>query len=316
MYEEKTRIEENEYEIVSFKKIHISKIRDLYNKSYNKNKSLKIFNYKLNESPYGKPIGYLMKYKKIIVGFYVITPIIVKINCKNILGGMSFLTMTHPDHQRKGIFTKLAKKTFSTAKKKGYKFIFGYSANKNSIDGFKKLGFTHNTIYYYELNKKNKLSKKYLKSLTNNFPNGIDSLLEECKETKQNKIQLLKNKKFLQWRFEKNPTNYLTVYKENQYFIIFKKFDNILHIIDFFSKSNNFKEILIKTAIQEAKRLKCDKITTWTPKITNQKINNKNSLKKKKSPNYFVIKKLDSKLNSDILELKNWHYTMTNSDIF
>ena len=29
-----------------------------------------------------------------------------------------------------------------------------------------------------------------------------------------------KDKKFLQWRFEKNPTDYFTVYKENQYFII------------------------------------------------------------------------------------------------
>ncbi len=316
MYDVKTGIVENEYKIISFKKIHISKIRDLYIKSYNRNKSLRIFNYKLDKSPYGKPIAYLMKYKKLIVGFYVITPVIVKINGKNVLGGMSFLTMTHPDHQRRGIFKRLAKKTFCTAKKKGYKFVFSYSVNENSINGFKKLGFTYKIIYHYELNKKSKLSKKYLKLIKNNFPKKIDSLLEECKEIRQNKIYILKDKKFLQWRFEKNPTKYFTVFEENQYFIIFKKFDNILHIVDFFSKSDNFKEILIKTTIQEAKRLKCNKITTWIPKITNQKINKENSLKKEKSSNYFIIKKLDSKLTSDILELKNWHFTMTESDIF
>ena len=144
-------MEKEKYKIISFKKDHIPEIRNLYNKAYNRKKPLKNFKYRLDKTPYGKPIGCLMKYEKSIVGFFVIIPIVIKINNKKILGGMSLLTMTHPDHQKKGIFVKLAKKTFSIAKKKGYRFVLGWSISENSFKGFKKLGFNIEPIYYTQI---------------------------------------------------------------------------------------------------------------------------------------------------------------------
>lgn len=309
-------MKQNKYQIISFKKIHIPEIRNLYYKAYNRKKPLKVFKYKLDNTPYGKPITFLMKYEKSIVGFYTIVPIVIKIKDKKILGGMSFLTMTHPEHQRKGIFSKLAKKTYSTAKKKGYKFILSFSVNKNSILGFKKLGFVSKSIYYSQISLKNKLTGKYLSSVENKFPKKIGKLWNEFENRKYYKIQPDKNEKFIQWRYEKNPTTYFTIFKKGKYFIILKKFDNILHIVDFFGNINNLNEIVVKSAIQEGKRLQCDQITTWWPKShQNKKIKNI-TFKKIRSQNYFVIKKLDKNLTSDILELKNWYFTMAESDVF
>ncbi len=306
---------QKKFQIIRFNKTHIPKIRDLYQSAYNKKKSLKIFNYKLDKTPNGNPIGYLMKYEKTIVGFYVIVPIIIKLKNRNILGGLSFLTMTHPEYQRKGIFRKLAKKTFNTAKKRGYKFIVGYSANENSIDGFRKLGFFSEPIYFRNINLDKKNFKNYPFACKNKFPKEIGEIWKDFEEKNRFNIIQLKNKEYFEWRYKKNPTTYYTIFEKGRYFIIIKKYNNILNIIDFFGNISNLSEIIIDIAIQEAKKHNCDEITIWWPKIKNLKIE-KNLSRQIKTSNYFVIKKLDNSITSDILESRNWYFTMSDSDVF
>jgi len=53
---------------------------------------------------------------------------------------MSLNTATHPEHQKKGLFSKTAKMTYELAAKKGYFAVYGFP-NNNSLPGFKKLGF-------------------------------------------------------------------------------------------------------------------------------------------------------------------------------
>jgi len=306
---------QKEYQIVSFKKIHIPKIMNLYNLAYNREKPLKTFNYKLDKTPYGNPIGYLMKYKKIIVGFYVIIPIVIKLKNKKVKGGLSVLTMTHPEHQRKGIFKKLAKKTYNTAKKRGYKFVVSFSVNKNSVDGFKKLGFFTEPIYHRNIFSRNKKIDKYPTLFENKFPNEIEKLWEYFESKNEFNIQPFKNKKYFDWRYIKNPTKYYTIFQKGKYFIILKKYRGILNIVDFFGNVSDLNKKIIDIAIKEAKRMNCHEITTWWPNTKNLKID-KSMSKKIKTPNYFVIKKIDSNLTSEILELRKWYFTMADSDIF
>jgi hypothetical protein len=62
---------------------------------------------------------------------------------KTILIAQSGDTMTHPKHRGKGLFVKLAEKTYSLARQHGIKFIYGFP-NKNSTHGLvKSLGWTH-----------------------------------------------------------------------------------------------------------------------------------------------------------------------------
>lgn len=67
--------------------------------------------------------------------------------CDVLIGGSVYVagqsgdTMTHPDHQGKGLFTLLAQRTYERAKKVGVSFVFGIP-NGNSYPGFKrKLGW-------------------------------------------------------------------------------------------------------------------------------------------------------------------------------
>jgi hypothetical protein len=78
-----------------------------------------------------------------VAGYYGVFPIICIKNGTKILAGQSGDTMTHPQHQGKGIFTILANKTYQLAKLEKIQFIFGFP-NANSFPGFvKKLNWKH-----------------------------------------------------------------------------------------------------------------------------------------------------------------------------
>ena len=76
-----------------------------------------------------------------MAGHYATIPVKMKLDGKVVKGLLSLNTATHPKHQGKGLFTKLANATYDYAKENGYKFVIGV-ANANSTHGFlKKLGF-------------------------------------------------------------------------------------------------------------------------------------------------------------------------------
>ncbi|MFM9945323.1 MAG: GNAT family N-acetyltransferase [Bacteroidia bacterium] len=78
--------------------------------------------------------------------FYGVFPIIVSRGNEKILTAQSGDTVTHPNHQGKGLFTKLAGMTYELAKQEGIKLVWGFP-NKNSYHGFtKKLNWTDNEI--------------------------------------------------------------------------------------------------------------------------------------------------------------------------
>lgn len=73
--------------------------------------------------------------------FYGVFPQIIRNKNIDFLVAQSGDTMTHPDHQKKGLFVALAKHTFEYCKTIGISAIFGFP-NQNSYPGFiNKLNF-------------------------------------------------------------------------------------------------------------------------------------------------------------------------------
>ena len=101
----------------------------------------KYLNWEYNLNPIGKAVGYNAWYNNKLAAHYVAQPIIMLINGKEARGLLSINTATHPEHQRKKLFTTLADATYQHAKNLGYSFVIGV-ANANSTPGFiRKLGF-------------------------------------------------------------------------------------------------------------------------------------------------------------------------------
>lgn len=98
-------------------------------------------NWQYNLNPNGKVIGYDAFYGNELAAHYVTIPVLFRFKGKAIKGLLSLNTATHPNHQGKKLFTKLAEKTYELGGKEGYQFVIGV-ANQNSTHGFiTKLGF-------------------------------------------------------------------------------------------------------------------------------------------------------------------------------
>lgn len=149
-----------EYSIQPFSLDTFPLMRELFLSSFNVKISYESFQKKYDTKELGHPvIGFIAIYKPTNspAAYYGVFPVKALINGKEVLVAQSGDTMTHRNHQKKGLFTTLANITFEACRKQGIKIIFGLP-NKNSYHGFtQKLGWTHlDDIERYDL----KLSMK------------------------------------------------------------------------------------------------------------------------------------------------------------
>ncbi|MGP3699597.1 GNAT family N-acetyltransferase [Rhodobacter sp. NSM] len=94
-------------------------------------------------NPHGRAVGFDAYLDGELAAHYVTIPRIYRVDGENVQGVLSVNTATHPNHQRRGLFTRLAAATYERAANEGYKYIVGV-ANAQSIHGFlNKLEFEH-----------------------------------------------------------------------------------------------------------------------------------------------------------------------------
>lgn len=119
----------------------------LYKAAFGKNVSLQFLRKKFNTKIFGASyLGFLAFDEETNepAAYYGVFPVSVIQNGKTILTAQSGDTMTHPAHQGKGLFTKLATLTYELAKAEGVQLVWGFP-NKNSYPGFtKKLNWLDN----------------------------------------------------------------------------------------------------------------------------------------------------------------------------
>lgn len=100
-----------------------------------------VLRWQYKENPEGAAVGFNAWHGEELAGHYVTIPMKAMVYGVLEKGLLSLNTATHPSHQGKGLFTKLANATYARAAEEGYTFVTGV-ANANSTHGFtKKLGF-------------------------------------------------------------------------------------------------------------------------------------------------------------------------------
>lgn len=122
----------------------INKVVELFSKSFDWTTKF-TFDYikwQYIDNPNGKVVSYnAFDGKHILVAHYAAIPIKMIIDGEIVPGLLSLNTATHPEHQGKRLFTRLASLTYEKAQELGYQYVIGV-ANANSTHGFlKKLGF-------------------------------------------------------------------------------------------------------------------------------------------------------------------------------
>lgn len=92
-------------------------------------------------NPIGAAVGFDAVEGERLAAHYVCIPMEVNVHGVTRRVLLSLNTATHPDFQGKGLFTKLAERTYEAGAAEGYSGVYGV-ANANSTPGFlRKLGF-------------------------------------------------------------------------------------------------------------------------------------------------------------------------------
>src|SRR2546430_14155743 len=77
------------------------------------------------DNPAGKIVGYNAMVGDLIAAHYVAQPFYAKLNGETYKAILSLNTATHKEHRGKGLFTKLADQTYTTAANEGFAFVIG-----------------------------------------------------------------------------------------------------------------------------------------------------------------------------------------------
>ena len=122
------------------------KVIYLLQQTFGLKKSVESITIKYDTNIFGKfTIGFIAEdEKEVPAAYYGVFPTRLDYQGKDFLVAQSGETMTAPLHQKKGLFTQLAKETYEKSKLEGIALIFGFP-NENSTPGFKsKLNWVFN----------------------------------------------------------------------------------------------------------------------------------------------------------------------------
>jgi GNAT superfamily N-acetyltransferase len=86
------------------------------------------------DNPMGDPVGFDAYAGDELAAHYGAVPIAATFEGRPAKGLLSLNTATHPTHQGKGLFTRVAEETYARARELGYEFVVGVS-NANSTHG-------------------------------------------------------------------------------------------------------------------------------------------------------------------------------------
>ncbi len=316
----------------SEKEIPFEIISETFKASFHKDLEKEYWEWRFLTNPNDKKkyIHYITDNEK-LAAYYAVSPntLILK-DGQTFKVALSNMTMTHPEYQGHGFFSKIAKSLFEELKENGYKAVYGF-ANHNSHYGFRKnLGW----IDLFALNsfklEQNDLKKKNNKSI---FNFKISELTEDHLQNtttmicSENYISLTRDVDNLRWRLLNNPSvkyQSLEVYKDNTLclMIFFKFFGEIeIDVLElFFMKDpRENKNILLFEAFQFLIESYRKNLNIWSNLNSDEHLYLESiGFKETSFSTYFgVIPLTDDRLiNSYITNNRLWHFRFFDSDIY
>lgn len=222
----------------------IDAFRELFESVFNEKMTTKLWKWKYLENPMtsNQPLIYITEHERKMVGARPLLPTRMKFGNKVLKAAQPCDTMVHPEHRRKGLFTKMANFAIKDAKKRGCVLFYGFPNQlvgkiykKSKLPGWKiisKKDFSYK-ISSAEKVVASQISDKFLRNIAGMVLRFLSSrksklpsitpaksydineekmIAEEFYELWKRfsgnlKISTVRNKEYLDWRFLKHPEN-------------------------------------------------------------------------------------------------------------
>ncbi|MDP4578760.1 MAG: GNAT family N-acetyltransferase [Schleiferiaceae bacterium] len=260
------------YKIQELTENDYDKIRFLYRNCFNITLTKKEFYRKYYNDHKFRTIGYFaIDSNGNTGGFYGVFKDNLTYQNKSYMVAQSGDTMTHPAHQKKGLFLMLAKATYNKCIEDGIALIFGFP-NKQSYHGFstkldwtfngnmRRWTFTVNSFPWCELTSINRQLKsayrKFAEHKIRQYKVKPTRIIADQFNTSYEVGMIEKSLEFFNFKLD-NPSVQLLQFRD---FILLVKFDNHLIIGDIGYKNELYATELMNCITQLGELIGCRKV--------------------------------------------------------
>ncbi|MGA8849159.1 MAG: GNAT family N-acetyltransferase [Dehalococcoidia bacterium] len=271
-------------------------------REYDREKWLRWWQWMYKDNPAGPGRIWLAEHDSKIVGQYAIVPVKVKIANKTILGSQSLDTMTHPDYRHQKIFETLAIKVYNEAEEDGIHIVYGFPGQFSYPGFIKKLNWfdvAAMKVMFKPLNWRNAIKLKikneflqvvlamgaswvftkvflgtrrppFIESLNIKQVISFDDRINDlwAKISNQYHIMIVRDKDYLNWRYNAPGANYSIFIAEKVgeicgYLVLENKLQGgikVSHIFDLTAQSEEIMRCLVSKSIDDCQQKKVDLI--------------------------------------------------------
>lgn len=297
---------------------YLESLNELFRISFNRNIHPNFLKWRYYDNPCDDLLVAVAIDNNKIIANYSASPHLIENDKTTYKAALSMTTMTHPDYNGLGLFTKLAELLYQEMIRRNYSLIWGFP--NNNSHGIFKNKLQWQDIYEiptFTLN----LSTAKMNELDDLYSYGFDNSFDKIVMfSKEKQYQVKKNSAYYKWRYLNNPVNEyynyylkdLDVYRAN---IIYKEYGASIDIVEINGLTDVDKIKLIKNLINIFKEQKKEQINCWLNvndplHSAFERIGFTNTM----PITYFGARSLDENIN--IRSYKSWNIFMGDSDVY
>jgi len=299
---------------------YIPSMNNLFESAFNKKIHPNFFEWRYLQNPNADLLVAVAILNDEIIANYSASPVLLTWKGDIFKTALSMTTMTHPEHNGKGLFTQLANMLYKEMEKKGFSTMWGFP-NSNSHGVFiKKLDWKD----IYEIPTLS-LSVAGLSEicLTNSYTIQVDDNFElsiKFDANNSDKIIVKKNEEYYKWRYLNHPFNeYKNLVLINHGVVsgklIYKIYNNSIDIVELQCNEDKEKGYMIDYLINNSINNRYDYIYCWE----NLFENSHTVLERKGFVNSLPVTYFGSReiiTSSLTTNYKDWLIQMGDSDVY
>jgi GNAT superfamily N-acetyltransferase len=301
-------------------------ILSLFRQSYGRGLDECLWAWRFRNGPAGAGVIYLCWDRNILAAHYAVTPVVMRINDQNWPTGLSGTTMTHPDYRGRGLFPRLARRTYTYMAESGMGLVWGFP-NTLSHRGFVRnlswVDIYEVPTFRLPLQEPPSLSTPGDAVLElKGFDARFDRLWNQVKDDYP--IIARRDQQYLQWRYAENPAEHYRIlaHVEDETLLgyaVFKRYQNELQIVDVLTvQDTDVGLALVSRAAQIALEEPAASVSLWL-NVTHPLHHalEKRGFRNGEPVTYFGGLALQPDLPAvDLYDFRNWYLTMGDSDVF
>ncbi len=193
---------------------NLHELADMFKACFGVNPPQNYFEWKFLQNPAGRAVGYTAYHEGDVAGFYGVIPEQFMAGGAKVVIYQSMDTMTHPNYQRQGLFTNLARTTYQHLIERDKEvFIIGFPGITSHPGFVKKLGWKDIVLIDYMFLNRTAFKVRNLFSKSSNLSFSKVQMFEESfnsyfsdKSYQEKRISRFYNENFLNWRLSNNPS--------------------------------------------------------------------------------------------------------------